>query len=708
VTSARKLGIRAKLFFAFAAVSGTTVIAGAAAWLMFSQVRDLFHGVAGRNIPEIVETLGLQTDTQALAGSAPTLLAAKSQAQREQEMTALKARQQGIAKRLDEVARTQTDRDSMDRLKKLIAGMNTKLAALDGAVDDRLKLSARGEEIVKAAQNTQTKLNDVLLPTGEKAQADITMVSMTLGGDASQTMMTLLKLVSTQVPVSQGFADLVGYVNLASSLLDRAAVAPNAESVAALEKNFRTMSAKVEEKLDIVDTLQPTEGLRKAGDAWLKLGSGDTIFEARRKELAASQLGQKLLDETRGLTDELAKEVAGQVKAVTNKTKEATDRSDEAIGFGTFVMLMIASISVAGAALFVWFYIGRNLVARLVGLEKTMTRLAGGDLTAKVDIRRGGDEIGQMAEALSVFREGIVEANAAAAEKAAEQEAKQRQAAVIDQLTREFNDGATSALAAVSTAASRMKGSAEKMSKVAAQAKEQTGAVASASEQAATNVQTVAAATEELAGSISEISRQVGESTRIAAQAVEQVAKSEVTVTELANAANRIGEVVGLINTIAAQTNLLALNATIEAARAGEAGKGFAVVASEVKSLATQTARATEGIIAQVSAIQGSTQEAVDTIKGIGQIIDKMSEIATTVAAAVEEQGAATAEIARNIQQAASGTQNVSNNIVGVSNAANQTGETASDVLESSDGLAAESEALSNEVGRFLARIKAA
>ncbi|MGY2902001.1 methyl-accepting chemotaxis protein [Bradyrhizobium sp. URHC0002] len=708
MTSARKLGIRAKLFFAFAAVSGTTVIAGAAAWLMFSQVRDLFHGVAGRNIPEIVETLGLQTDTQALAGSAPTLLAAKSQGQRQQEMTALKARQDGIAKRLDDIARNQSDREAIDRLKKLIVAMNSKLGALDGAVDDRLKLSARGEEIVKAAQNTQTKLNDVLLPAGEKAQADITMVSMTLGGDANQTMMTLLKLVSTQVPVSQGFADLVGYVNLASSLLDRAAVAPNAESVTALEKNFKAMSAKVEEKLDIVNTLQPTEGLPKAGEAWLKLGSGETIFETRRKELVASQLGQKLLDETRGLTDELAKEVAGQVKAVTNKTKEATDRSDEAISFGTFVMLMIAAFSVAGAALFVWFYIGRNLVARLVGLEKTMTRLAGGDLSAEVDTKRGGDEIGQMAKALAVFREGIVQADAAAAEKAAEQEAKQRQAALIDQLTREFNDGATSALSAVFTAASRMKGSAEKMSKVAAQAKEQTGAVASASEQAAANVQTVASATEELSSSISEISRQVGESTRIAAEAVEQVAKSEVTVTELANAANRIGEVVGLINTIAAQTNLLALNATIEAARAGEAGKGFAVVASEVKSLATQTARATEGITAQVSAIQGSTQEAVDTIKGIGQIIDKMSEIATTVAAAVEEQGAATAEIARNIQQAASGTQNVSNNIVGVSNAANQTGETASDVLQSSDGLAAESEALSNEVGRFLARIKAA
>jgi methyl-accepting chemotaxis protein len=704
----RQLGIRAKLFFAFAAVSGTTVIAGAAAWLMFSQVRDLFHGVAGRNIPEIVETLGLQTETQALAGSAPTLLAAKSQAARQQELSELKARQDGIAKRLEAVAGTRSDKESIAKLKTLISAMNTKLAALDGAVNDRLKLSAHGEEVVKSAQTAQTKLNEVLMPAGEKAQADITMVSMTIGGDANQSMMTLLKLVSTQVPVSQGFADLVGFVNLASSLLDRAAVAPDADSVAALEKNFKAMSARVEEKLDIVDTLQPTDGLRKATEAWLKLGTGDTIFDARRKEIAAGQLGQKLLDETRSLTEELAKEVAGQVKIVTNKTKEATDRSDEAISFGTFVMLMIAAVGVVGAALFVWFYIGRNLVARLVGLERIMTRLAAGDLSAEVDTKRGGDEIGQMAGALSVFREGIVQANAAASEKAAEQEAKQRQAAMIDQLTREFNDGATSALAAVSTAASRMKGSAEKMSHVAAQAKQQTGAVASASAQAAENVQTVAAATEELASSISEISRQVGESTRIAAQAVEQVARSEVTVTELASAANRIGEVVGLINTIASQTNLLALNATIEAARAGEAGKGFAIVASEVKNLATQTARATEGITAQVTAIQGSTQEAVDTIKGIGQIIDKMSEIATTVAAAVEEQGAATAEIARNIQQAAAGTQNVSNNIEGVSDAANQSGETASDVLQSSDGLAAESEALSNEVGRFLARIKAA
>ena len=401
MTARSRLGIRAKLFFAFAAVSGTTVVAGLAAWLMFSQVRDLFHGVAGRSIPEIVGTLGLQTETQALAGAAPTLLAVKTPAQQQQEVAALKARQEVIARRLDAIAATRTDQQSIARLKSLISAMNDKLASLDRAVADRLKLSAHGAETVKAAQDAQGKLNGVLLPAAEKAQADITMVSMTIGGDANQSIMTLLKLVSTQVPVSQGIADLIGFVNLAGSLIDRAAVAPNAESVAALEKNFTAMTARIEEKLDIVETLQPTKDLRKTAEAWMKLTSTDTIFDTRRSEIAAGQLGERLLDETRRLTDELAGEVAGQVDAVTGNAKNATDRSDEAINFGTFIMLMIAGVSVVGAALFVWFYIGGNLVARLVGLEKTMTRLASGDLSAEVGTRRGGDEIGQMAEALS-------------------------------------------------------------------------------------------------------------------------------------------------------------------------------------------------------------------------------------------------------------------------------------------------------------------
>ena len=694
---------------AFAAVSGTTVIAGVAGWMMFSQVRDLFHGVSGRNIPEIIATLGLQTDTQTLAASAPAMLAAQNQSQRASELTALKSRQDSIAKRLDTIAAFQSDGSAVNKLKGLNSAINSQLTALDGIVDERLKLSARGDEIRKAAIAAQAKVNELLQPALELAQTDVTMASMTAGGDANQSTMTLLRLVSKEVPVSQGFADLVGLINRGSGILDRAGAAMTAADVDAFAKSFKENAEKLDEKLDIVETLKPTTGLRAAVEAWLAKGSGnDSIFENRRKELASQATGEKLLMETRSITENLATEVAAQVRGVNDRTKDAAERSDAAISFGTTLMLAIAAMSVVGAFLVVWFYIGGNLIARLVGLERTMTRLASGDLSAEIKASRSNDEIDQMANALAVFREGIVQANAAAGEQAREQDAKQKHAAMIDTLTRQFNQDADKALASVSSAAEHMKHSAEKMSRVASQAKQQTSTVSSASAQAASNVQTVAAATEELASSINEISRQVGESARIASEVVAQIARSEATVTELAQAANRIGEVVSLINSIAEQTNLLALNATIEAARAGEAGRGFAVVASEVKSLANQTAKATEGITSQVAAIQGSTGEAVDTIKGIGQIIQQMAEIANSVAAAVKEQGAATAEIARNVQQAATGTKEVSSNIAGVSAAAEESGKTAEDVLELTVRLTAESEALSGEVGRFLNRIKAA
>jgi methyl-accepting chemotaxis protein len=232
--------------------------------------------------------------------------------------------------------------------------------------------------------------------------------------------------------------------------------------------------------------------------------------------------------------------------------------------------------------------------------------------------------------------------------------------------------------------------------------------VAVACEQASTNVQTVASATEELSSSVSEIGRQVAESTRITGKAVVQAKQSSDTVQGLAKAAQRIGDVVELINTIAGQTNLLALNATIEAARAGEAGRGFAVVAAEVKALAEQTAKATGEIGQQILAIQDATKESVESIGEIGATIASVNEIATTVATAVEQQGAATAEIARNVQQAARGTQDVSSNIGGVSQAASLTGQTASQLLAAANELSQQSNALRSQIEGFFATIRAA
>ncbi|MBC7580322.1 MAG: methyl-accepting chemotaxis protein, partial [Tardiphaga sp.] len=251
-------------------------------------------------------------------------------------------------------------------------------------------------------------------------------------------------------------------------------------------------------------------------------------------------------------------------------------------------------------------------------------------------------------------------------------------------------------------------GSAGTLTATAERSEQLTTLVAAASEEASTNVQSVASATEEMASSVNEISRQVQDSARIASEAVVQAQTTNDRVAELAKAAARIGDVVELINTIAGQTNLLALNATIEAARAGEAGRGFAVVASEVKALAEQTARATGEISQQINGIQAATRESVNAIREIGDTIGRMSEIASTIASAVEEQGAATQEISRNVQQAAQGTQQVSANITDVQRGASETGSASSKVLTAAKSLSGESARLKLEVSKFLSSVRAA
>ena len=284
---------------------------------------------------------------------------------------------------------------------------------------------------------------------------------------------------------------------------------------------------------------------------------------------------------------------------------------------------------------------------------------------------------------------------------------RQKQQSKITTAIQDFDGQMKIVLKTVGGSATSLQTAAKALAASAEESTQQSTAVATASEEASTNVQAVASATEELTSSVREIGRQVTESTRITGIAVEQASRSGETMQGLAKAAQRIGDVVELINNIAGQTNLLALNATIEAARAGEAGRGFAVVASEVKALAEQTAKATGEIGQQILAIQEATREFVGSIQEIGATIASVNEIATAIAAAVEEQGMATAEIARNVQEAARGTQEVSNNISGVSQTASETGQTATRLLSSAGELSQQSETLRTQVEGFFAAIRA-
>jgi methyl-accepting chemotaxis protein len=322
-------------------------------------------------------------------------------------------------------------------------------------------------------------------------------------------------------------------------------------------------------------------------------------------------------------------------------------------------------------------------------ITRRMTSLAKGDHAMPIAGADRRDEVGAMAKALAVFRDGMIETERLRAdqeETRQRSEAERRQAMLS--LADRFEKSVGGVVGAVTAAADELQATAQSMTAIAEETARQSQTVAGASGEMTQNVQTVASATEELSASIGEITGRMSESTRIVGEAVAQAADTNGKVRSLAEAAQKIGDVVRLINDIAGQTNLLALNATIEAARAGEAGKGFAVVASEVKTLATQTGKATDEIAEQVRAIQDATQTSVEAIGGIANTIQRVSEISTVIASAVEEQGAATQEISRNVQQAATGATEVSSNIDGVTSAAQQTGAAASQLLASAGDLA--------------------
>lgn len=371
-------------------------------------------------------------------------------------------------------------------------------------------------------------------------------------------------------------------------------------------------------------------------------------------------------------------------------------------------MLAVAGIGILiGAGLASVIAIG--FVARPIGrITQTMTGLAGGDTTVVIPSAERRDEIGDIARAVVVFRDNAVRAAEAEAAKYADEAARERRRQAMEALTRSFGETMDGVVRSLTGTATGMQGSASTMSQLSSASEERSTSVAHASHATSSNVQMVAAAAEELSSSIGEIGRQVAESARVAQRAVDEANRTDRSVQSLTDGAQKIGEVVKLINDIASQTNLLALNATIEAARAGEAGKGFAVVASEVKSLANQTAKATDEIAGQIQAIQAATVGAVEAIRGITRTIGEMNAIASGIASAVEQQDAAAKEIAQNVQMAAAGTDDVSANIAGVRESVTQTGEAARTVQTAADDLARQSTTLERQVGEFLVKVKAA
>lgn len=457
-------------------------------------------------------------------------------------------------------------------------------------------------------------------------------------------------------------------------------------------RDYATLSAPVQAGIETLDQayFSSYQGLR------------DQLFEA-------SETGNYPVDFQTLFTDsEAALQTAISLLNIAAESNEALVR--EALSAATmklivesvialFVMVIIGFVS--------WFIIAR-VIRPISDMTGAMRTLANNELEIEVPGGERKDEIGQMAQAVQVFRDNMREAEQLRLEQADADASKAKRQNAVEDAIAEFEQSATQSLEAVVASIGMVGSVAETLKATAEETAAQSSNVSVASEQASANIQTVAAASEQLSASIQEIARQVGHSTDLSNEAVSSAESTTTEVQALADVANKIGDVVNLISDIAEQTNLLALNATIEAARAGEAGKGFAVVASEVKSLANQTAKATTDISEQITAMQSATSGTVGAIEAIGETIKTMHQISGTIADAVQQQDSATGEIASKVQQVAQGSQEVSSNTVGVSQSAIRTGEASNEVLTASVDLGVQSDQLRGAIDAFLGKIRAA
>jgi methyl-accepting chemotaxis protein len=450
------------------------------------------------------------------------------------------------------------------------------------------------------------------------------------------------------------------------------------------------------------------DDLKTAIDQWqnnvaereIALMSNPATVQAAR-EMEAGGVGKTSFDAMRRIAAEIRDVESGLLKIRSVDQDAAISASGTATWVGMIGAALLSTL--------LGFLLARGLSLPITRIADVMRALAANDKSVQVPFRDRGDEIGKMALAVQVFKENAIEMDRLQAEQEAlkaSAEAERRTAML--KLADAFEARVKGVVETVASAATEMQATATAMSGTAEETNRQAMVVASASEQASANVQTVASATEELSSSIQEIGRQVSNSTHIATQAATETKRTSETMNALVTAAQQIGDIIKLINEIAGQTNLLALNATIEAARAGDAGKGFAVVASEVKALATQTARATEDIQVKVAEIQAATGGARSAVDEVEKTIARLNEISGNIAAAIEQQGAATREISSNVQQAAHGTCEVNSNISTVSQAAAETGSAATQVLSSANELSKEAEILRHEVESFIATVRAA